>query len=140
MAQDLSGLTVAILVANGFEQVEMTEPRKALNDAGARTVLISPEQGRIQGMNHDQRGDTFPVETSLDTAAEADFDALLLVIHEGDDTSRLADLNAAIRDPRIDGIWCLRGGYGTMRILDAVDYDSLRRKPKAVIEIGRAHV
>jgi muramoyltetrapeptide carboxypeptidase len=51
----------------------------------------------------------------------------------GDDRSRLADLNAAIRDPRIDGIWCIRGGYGTMRILDAVDYDSLRRKPKAVI-------
>ncbi|HMI58979.1 MAG TPA: LD-carboxypeptidase [Gemmatimonadaceae bacterium] len=51
----------------------------------------------------------------------------------GDDASRLADLNAAIRDPRIDGIWCLRGGYGTMRILDAVDYDSLRRRPKAVI-------
>jgi muramoyltetrapeptide carboxypeptidase len=51
----------------------------------------------------------------------------------GDDASRLADLNAAIRDPRIDGIWCLRGGYGSMRILDAVDYDSLRRRPKAVI-------
>lgn len=51
----------------------------------------------------------------------------------GDDPSRLGDLNAAIRDPRIDGIWCLRGGYGTMRILDAVDYDSLRRRPKAII-------
>jgi muramoyltetrapeptide carboxypeptidase len=51
----------------------------------------------------------------------------------GDDASRLGDLNAAIRDPRIDGIWCLRGGYGSMRILDAVDYDSLRRSPKAVI-------
>jgi muramoyltetrapeptide carboxypeptidase len=51
----------------------------------------------------------------------------------GDDVSRVADLNAAIRDPRIDGIWCLRGGYGTMRILDAVDYDSLRRRPKAII-------
>src|SRR3978361_2026016 len=51
----------------------------------------------------------------------------------GDDASRLADLNAAIRDPRIDGIWCLRGGYGTMRILDAIDYDSLRRTPKAII-------
>ena len=51
----------------------------------------------------------------------------------GDDASRLADLNAAIRDPRIDGIWCLRGGYGSMRILDAVDYDSLRRRPKAII-------
>ena len=51
----------------------------------------------------------------------------------GDDASRLADLNAAIRDPRIDGIWCLRGGYGVMRILDAVDYDALRRAPKPII-------
>jgi len=51
----------------------------------------------------------------------------------GDDASRLADLNAAIRDPRIDGIWCLRGGYGVMRILSAIDYDSLRRAPKAII-------
>jgi len=51
----------------------------------------------------------------------------------GDDSARLADLNAAIRDPRIDGIWCLRGGYGTMRILESIDYDSLRRRPKAII-------
>ena len=51
----------------------------------------------------------------------------------GDDASRAADLNAAIRDPRIDGIWCMRGGYGAMRILDAIDYDALRRSPKAVI-------
>lgn len=51
----------------------------------------------------------------------------------GDDASRLADLNAAIRDPRIDAIWCLRGGYGSMRVLDAIDYDSLRRTPKAII-------
>jgi muramoyltetrapeptide carboxypeptidase len=51
----------------------------------------------------------------------------------GDDASRLADLNAAIRDPRIDAIWCLRGGYGSMRILDAIDFDTLRRAPKAII-------
>jgi muramoyltetrapeptide carboxypeptidase len=51
----------------------------------------------------------------------------------GDDVSRLADLNAAIRDPRIDGIWCVRGGYGVMRILEGVDYDSLRRAPKSII-------
>jgi muramoyltetrapeptide carboxypeptidase len=51
----------------------------------------------------------------------------------GNDASRLADLNAAIRDPRIDAIWCLRGGYGSMRILDAIDYDSLRRSPKAIL-------
>jgi protease I len=78
MEKDLSGRTIAILVANGFEQVEMTEPRKALDDAGARTVLISPEKGRVQGMNHDEKGDKFEVERTLDTAAEKDFDALLL--------------------------------------------------------------
>jgi len=78
MAKDLNGRTIAILVANGFEQVEMTEPRKALDDAGARTVLISPEKGRVQGMNHDQKGNTFEVEKTLDAAAERDFDALLL--------------------------------------------------------------
>lgn len=51
----------------------------------------------------------------------------------GDDASRLADLNGTIRDPRIDGIWCIRGGYGSMRLLDAIDYDALRKSPKAVI-------
>jgi muramoyltetrapeptide carboxypeptidase len=51
----------------------------------------------------------------------------------GDDGARVADLNAAVRDPRIDGIWCIRGGYGTMRILDAIDYEALRKSPKAVI-------
>lgn len=51
----------------------------------------------------------------------------------GGDALRIADLNAAIRDPRIDGIWCLRGGYGAMRLLDDIDYDALRKSPKAVI-------
>jgi muramoyltetrapeptide carboxypeptidase len=51
----------------------------------------------------------------------------------GSDAERLADLNAAIRDPAIDAIWCLRGGYGAMRLLDGLDYDALRRRPKAII-------
>lgn len=51
----------------------------------------------------------------------------------GTDTQRLADLNAAIRDDRIDGIWCVRGGYGAMRILDGIDYDAMRRRPKTLI-------
>jgi muramoyltetrapeptide carboxypeptidase len=51
----------------------------------------------------------------------------------GDDGERLADLNAALRDDRIDAIWCLRGGYGAMRLLEGIDYDALRRRPKAVI-------
>jgi muramoyltetrapeptide carboxypeptidase len=51
----------------------------------------------------------------------------------GDDADRARDLNRAIADAAVDGIWCLRGGYGAMRILEAVDYDALARRPKALI-------
>jgi len=51
----------------------------------------------------------------------------------GTDEQRLSDLNAAIADPRIDGVWCLRGGYGMTRILDGVDFSPLKRRPKALI-------
>jgi muramoyltetrapeptide carboxypeptidase len=51
----------------------------------------------------------------------------------GTDDERLADLNTAFRDDSIDAVWCLRGGYGAMRLLAGVDYDALRRRPKTVI-------
>jgi len=51
----------------------------------------------------------------------------------GADADRLADLNAALRDDTIDAVWCLRGGYGAMRLLDGVDYDALKRRPKPII-------
>jgi muramoyltetrapeptide carboxypeptidase len=51
----------------------------------------------------------------------------------GADDQRLADLNAALRDDDVTAIWCLRGGYGAMRLLDGIDYDAWRRKPKAII-------
>jgi muramoyltetrapeptide carboxypeptidase len=51
----------------------------------------------------------------------------------GSDEERLGDLNRALRDDSIDGIWCVRGGYGAMRLLEGVDYDALRRRPKPVI-------
>jgi muramoyltetrapeptide carboxypeptidase len=51
----------------------------------------------------------------------------------GTDEQRAADLNAALRDDAIDAVWCLRGGYGTMRILDAIDYEAAARRPKPVI-------
>lgn len=51
----------------------------------------------------------------------------------GDDARRAADFNEALRDPRIDGVWCLRGGYGAMRILPAVEWDALVRHPKAIV-------
>ena len=51
----------------------------------------------------------------------------------GDDATRAADLNAALRDSRIDGVWCLRGGYGAVRIVDRIEWDALGRHPKAVL-------
>jgi muramoyltetrapeptide carboxypeptidase len=51
----------------------------------------------------------------------------------GSDAERLLDLNAALQDDRIDGIWCARGGYGTMRLLREIDYEAMRRRPKPLI-------
>ena len=51
----------------------------------------------------------------------------------GNDRDRLSDINAALRDPTIDGLWCLRGGYGMIRILAGIDYEALSIAPKPVI-------
>jgi deglycase len=76
--QRLDGMRVAILVADDFEQVEMTEPRKALDGAGARTTLVSPVSGQVHGMKHDVKQDAFKVEMSLDQADPQQFDAVML--------------------------------------------------------------
>jgi protease I len=78
MTQDLNGVKVAILVAEGFEQVELTAPKKALEEAGAQTQIISPAKGQVQGWNHFDKGDRFPVDVPLEQANSRDFDALLL--------------------------------------------------------------
>ncbi len=74
----LEGVRVAILCATDFEQAEMTEPRKALQEAGAQTVLISPKGGEIQGMQHDVKKDKFPVDMFLSQADPNGFDGVLL--------------------------------------------------------------
>ena len=74
----LDGRRIAIVVANGFEQVEMTDPRRALDEAGAATDLISPEKDRVKGWQHTRWGDEFDVEVPLDEADPSDYDALLL--------------------------------------------------------------
>lgn len=74
----LNGLRVAILVADGFEQVEMTEPRKALQEAGADTQIVSPAKREVQGWNHHDKADKFDVDVALDDAQARDFGALLL--------------------------------------------------------------
>ncbi len=74
----LNDMRVAILVADGFEQVELTEPRKALDEAGAKTQIVSPAQDQVQGWNHFDKADRFRVDVPLTTAKAEDFDALLL--------------------------------------------------------------
>jgi protease I len=78
MAGKLEGKKVAILVANGFEQVEMTAPREALDEQGAETLPVSPEEGEVKGWEHTDWGDTFDVDVPLDEADADEFDALLL--------------------------------------------------------------
>src|SRR5690349_11530711 len=78
MDKSLEGCKVAILVAEGFEQVEMTEPKKALERAGAQADIVSPAPGKVQAWKHFDKGDLFPVDVSLERADPADYDALLL--------------------------------------------------------------
>jgi protease I len=74
----LNGKRVAILATDGVEQVELTEPRKALDEAGAKTTLISPKSGKIKGWQHDHWGDELDVDLELGSANPGDFDALML--------------------------------------------------------------
>ena len=76
--KQLLGKRVAILATDGVERVELLEPRKALDEAGARTVVVSPKTGKIKGWEHGQWGDDILVDQSLDSVRADDFDALLL--------------------------------------------------------------
>lgn len=78
MASNLHGKTIAILATDGFEQVELTEPRKALDEAGAKTVVISPKSGEIKGWKFKEWGDTVKVDKSLENANPNEYDALVL--------------------------------------------------------------
>jgi len=77
-SHSLDDLTIAILVTDGFEQVEMTEPRKVLDAAGATTSLVSPKEGQVKAWNLTDWGDSFPVDVKLQQARPEDYDALLL--------------------------------------------------------------
>lgn len=76
--KQLQGKRVAILATDGVEHVELSEPRIALDEAGARTVLVSARRGTIKGWEHDHWGDTFIVDLTLEHARADDFDALML--------------------------------------------------------------
>jgi protease I len=76
--KQLSGKKVAILVEDGFEQVEMTSPKEALEAAGAKTYIISPKADKVKGWEHTKWGQEFPVDVVIEQANATNYDALLL--------------------------------------------------------------
>lgn len=74
----LGGLSIAILVTDGFEQEEMTGPRTALEESGVVIHMLSDKKGQVQGYHHDHRGDLFDVDLTFDQVTADEFDALLL--------------------------------------------------------------
>jgi len=78
MKTQLAGMKVAILVTDGFEQIELTSPKEALEKAGATTTIVSLKKGRVQGWHHDDKADTFEVDLLVADASAEDFDGLLL--------------------------------------------------------------
>ena len=75
---DLKGRKIAVLATDGVEQVELTEPVKALKQAGAEVTVVSPKSGSIQGMNHHEKGDRLPVDADLAKTSPERFDGLML--------------------------------------------------------------
>jgi protease I len=78
MANELSGKHIAVLATDGVEQVELTEPMRAAQDAGATVELISIKPGSIQGVNHLDKGDTFGVDRTLDQVSVDEYDGLIV--------------------------------------------------------------
>src|SRR6476660_5039302 len=78
MESKLEGKKVAILVADGFEQVELTSPKEALEEAGAETDIVSPAEKKVRGWDETDWGSKFKVDVPLGQARAADYDALLL--------------------------------------------------------------
>jgi protease I len=77
-SNDIRALRVAILATDGVEEAELLEPRKALDEAGAKTTLISVKSGKIQTMQHDEKSKKYAVEATFDKADPREFDAVLL--------------------------------------------------------------
>ncbi len=100
MANELQGKRVAFLATDMVEQVELTEPWKAVEQAGATPELISLEEGEIQGFNHYDKGDTFTVDRTVEEARADEYDALVVPGGVGNPDTMRTDENAVqfVRD------------------------------------------
>ncbi len=100
MADELKGKKVAFLATDMFEQVELTEPWKALESAGAELELVSLKDGEIQGFNHYDKADKFKVDRTVEEANASDYDTLVLPGGVGNPDTLRRDENAVrfVRD------------------------------------------
>ena len=94
MGKKLEGKRVAFLATDMVEQVELTEPWKAVRDEGARVELISLEEGKIQGFNHYDKADEFAVDRTVEEASASDYDALVIPGGVGNPDTMRGDENA----------------------------------------------
>jgi deglycase len=94
MANKLEGKRVAFLATDMVEQVELTEPWKAVRDAGARVELVSLDEGKIQGFNHYDKADEFAVDRTVEEASASDYDALVIPGGVGNPDTMRGDENA----------------------------------------------
>jgi protease I len=78
MANELDGKKIAIVVTDGFEQEELTRPKKALEEAGAQTHIIALKEGEVKGWDHTDWGDKFKVDKTIDSVSADDYNGLLL--------------------------------------------------------------
>lgn len=103
--QSIGGINIAILVTDGFEQVELTGPREALENAGATTRIVSSRHGKVQGFNHDAKADQFDVDLTFEEAAAEDFDAVLLPggAFNSDQIRVIPEAQSIVQDMQEDG-------------------------------------
>jgi protease I len=94
VANELQGKRIAFLAADMVEQVELTEPWKAVKEAGGQPELISLEEGEIQGFDHYDKADTFPVDKTVEEARADDYDALVIPGGVGNPDTMRMDENA----------------------------------------------
>ena len=124
----LDGKTIAFLAADGVEQVELTEPRKAVEAEGARTELVSLEGGEIQGFEKLDHGERFPVDRAVSDADASSYDGLVLPggVHNPDllraDEDAVAFVRAFFEAGKPVGAIC----HGPWTLIDAGVVDGLR--------------
>jgi protease I len=140
--RELTNKKVAFLATDMVEQVELTEPWKAVEEAGGQPELVSLEAGRIQGFNHYDKADTFPVDRTVDDVSVGEYDALVLPGGVGNPDTLRADENAVsfVRDFVESGkpVGVICHGPWTLIEADVVRGRTLTSWPSVKTDIGNA--